>query len=196
MSPNTVRKYVAELVERGLIQTGARRLSHRTDASKMEAFLYTLLPIQFSIQQFYEQKALQSWMRNVSRNASESGWKRSNRHGRKLPVRPREPRVAAVSDFPGTAGRVPTKKPENRTLRRRAGSFGESGKHGANSRWKEPLRPEHQKGKNREIFGRCGEKQDKRMASEPTLFLITTARSADCIKEVAQALRLAPVWRK
>ena len=38
MSPNTVRKYVAELVERN------------------GSLLYTLLPIQFSIQQFYEQK--------------------------------------------------------------------------------------------------------------------------------------------
>lgn len=34
-----------------------------------------------------------------------------------------------------------------------------------------------------EGYGACiDEKQDKRMASEPTLFLFTTARSADCIK--------------
>ena len=35
------------------------------------------------------------------------------------------------------------------------------------------------------------EKQDKRMASEPTLFLFTTARSADCIK----GLRRRCDWR-
>ena len=34
------------------------------------------------------------------------------RSGRQPPVRPREPRVAAVSDFPGTAGRVPTGSPK------------------------------------------------------------------------------------
>ena len=34
-------------------------------------------------------------------------------------------------------------------------------------------------------------KQDKRMASEPTLFLFTTARSADCIKR----LRRRCEWR-
>ena len=37
-------------------------------------------------------------------------------------------------------------------------------------------------------FGACiDEKQDKRMASEPTLFLFTTARSADCIRGCAGA---------
>ena len=40
------------------------------------------------------------------------------------------------------------------------------------------------------------EKQDKRMASEPTLFLFTTAPQCGLYQEVAQALRLAPVWRK
>ena len=35
------------------------------------------------------------------------------------------------------------------------------------------------------------EKQDKRMASEPTLFLVTTARSADCIRR----LRRRCDWR-
>ena len=54
----------------------------------------------------FTSKSLQNWTRNVSRNASESGWKRSNRRSRKTPVRPREPRVAAVSGFPDTAERV------------------------------------------------------------------------------------------
>ena len=55
---------------------------------------------------------MQNWTRNVSRNASESGWKRSNWRSRKPPVHQREPRVAAVSDFPGTAGRVPAGNPK------------------------------------------------------------------------------------
>ena len=43
-----------------------------------------------------------------------------------------------------------------------------------------------------EGYGACiDEKQDKRMASEPTLFLFTTARSADCIK----GLRRRCDWR-
>ena len=60
----------------------------------------------------FTSKSLQSWTRNASRNASENAWKRSNRRSRKTPVRPREPRVAAVSGFPGTAGRVPTGNPK------------------------------------------------------------------------------------
>ena len=60
----------------------------------------------------FTSKSLQSWTRNASRNASESGWKRSNWRSRKTPVHPREPRVAAVSDFSGTAGRVPTGNPK------------------------------------------------------------------------------------
>ena len=64
-----------------------------------------------SLSSSFMSKSLQSWTRNVSRNASESGWKRSNRRSRKTPVRPREPRVAAVSGFPDTAGRVPTGNP-------------------------------------------------------------------------------------
>ena len=55
------------------------------------------------------------------------------------------------------------------------------------------LRREHAETGKIEGFWTPRRKQDKRMASEPTLFLFTTARSADCIKEVAQALRLAPV---
>ena len=43
-----------------------------------------------------------------------------------------------------------------------------------------------------EGYGACiDEKQDKRMASEPTLFLFTTARSADCIRR----LRRRCDWR-
>ena len=60
----------------------------------------------------FTSKGLQNWTRNASRNASENAWKRSNRHSKKLPVRPREPRVAAVSGFPDTAGRVPVGSPK------------------------------------------------------------------------------------
>ena len=62
----------------------------------------------------FTSKSLQNWTRNASRNASENAWKRSNRRSRKTPVRPREPRVAAVSDFSGTAGRRTHRKPKNR----------------------------------------------------------------------------------
>ena len=90
------------------------------DASRTEAFCTRSCPFS-SLSSSFMSKSLQSWTRNVSRNASESGWKRSNRRSRKTPVHPREPRVAAVSDFPDTAGRRTHRKPENRTLRRRAG---------------------------------------------------------------------------
>ena len=56
MSPNTVRKYVAELVERGLIKTERTTIITQDGRKQNGSLLYTLLPIQFSIQQFYEQK--------------------------------------------------------------------------------------------------------------------------------------------
>ena len=56
MSPNTVRKYVVELVERGLIQTERTTIITQDGRKQNGSLLYTLLPIQFSIQQFYEQK--------------------------------------------------------------------------------------------------------------------------------------------
>lgn len=111
MSPNTVRKYVTELVERGLIQTERTTIITQDGRKQNGSLLYTLLPIQFPSSSFTS-RSLQNWTRNVSRNASESGWKRSNRRSRKTPVRPREPRVAAVSGFPGTAGRVPAGNPK------------------------------------------------------------------------------------
>ena len=55
MSPNTVRKYVTELVERGLIQTEHTSIITQDGRKQNGSLLYTLLPIQFSIQQFYEQ---------------------------------------------------------------------------------------------------------------------------------------------
>ena len=51
MSPNTVRKYVTELVERGLIKTERTTIITQDGRKQNESLLYTLLPIQF-----YEQK--------------------------------------------------------------------------------------------------------------------------------------------
>ena len=56
MSNNTVRKYVTELVERGLIKTERTTIITQDGRKQNGSLLYTLLPIQFSIQQFYEQK--------------------------------------------------------------------------------------------------------------------------------------------
>lgn len=56
MSPNTVRKYVTELVERGLITTERTSIITRDGRKQNGSLLYTILPIQCSIQQFYEQK--------------------------------------------------------------------------------------------------------------------------------------------
>ena len=89
----------------------ALRSSRRMVENKTGVFCTRSCPFR-SPSSSFTSKSLQSWTRNVSRNASESGWKRSNRRSRKTPVRPREPRVAAVSDFPGTAGRVPTGRPK------------------------------------------------------------------------------------
>lgn len=51
-----VCKYVTELVERGLIQTEHTSIIIQDGRKQNGSLLYTLLPIQFSIQQFYEQK--------------------------------------------------------------------------------------------------------------------------------------------
>ncbi len=53
------------------------------------------------------------------------------------------------------------------------------------------MRENAENGQNRGILDAAARKQDKRMASEPTLFLFTTARSADCIK----GLRRRCDWR-
>ena len=56
MSPNTARKYVTELVERGLIQTEHASIITQDGHKQNGSLLYALLPIQIFIQQFYEQK--------------------------------------------------------------------------------------------------------------------------------------------
>ena len=49
-------KYVTELIERGLIQTERTTIITQDGRKQNGSLLYTLLPIQFSIQQFYEQR--------------------------------------------------------------------------------------------------------------------------------------------
>jgi hypothetical protein len=53
------------------------------------------------------------------------------------------------------------------------------------------MRKNAENGQNRGILDAAARKQDKRMASKTTLFLFTTARSADCIK----GLRRRCDWR-
>jgi len=77
-----------------------------------------------------------------------------------MPVRPREPRVAAVSDFPGTAGRVPTGNPKTGRCAavRENRKFDQSPAQRVRSKeemrrtWETPKRAKS------DDFGRCGEK--------------------------------------
>lgn len=56
MSRNTVRKYVQELEERGLIVTERTSIITRDGRKQNGSLLYTILPIQFSIDQFYQRQ--------------------------------------------------------------------------------------------------------------------------------------------
>lgn len=56
MSNNTVRKYVMELEERGLIRTEHTSIITRDSRKQNGSLLYTILPIQFSIDQFYQRQ--------------------------------------------------------------------------------------------------------------------------------------------
>ena len=56
MSRNTVRKYVQELEERGLICTERTSIITRDGRKQNGSLLYTILPIQFSIDQFYQRQ--------------------------------------------------------------------------------------------------------------------------------------------
>ena len=58
MSRNTVRKYVQELEERGLIVTEHTKIITKNGIKKNGNLLYTLvsMPIQFSIDQFYQRQ--------------------------------------------------------------------------------------------------------------------------------------------
>ena len=56
MSKNTVRKYVAELEERGLIRTEHTSIITQDGRKQNGSLRYTILPIQFSIDQFYQRQ--------------------------------------------------------------------------------------------------------------------------------------------
>ena len=56
MSNNTVRKYVMELEERGLIRTEHTSIITQDVRKQNGSLLYTILPIQFSIDQFYQRQ--------------------------------------------------------------------------------------------------------------------------------------------
>ena len=56
MSNNTVRKYVQELEERGLIRTERTSIITQDGRKQNGSLLYTILPIQFSIDQFYQRQ--------------------------------------------------------------------------------------------------------------------------------------------
>ena len=158
MSPNTVRKYVAELVERGLIQTEHTSIITQDGRKQNGSLLYTLLPIQFSIQQFYEQK--------LAKLDAECEQERIRKRleafqqAQQETARPREPRTAAVSDFPDTAGRVPVRN----TKTGRCAAVRENGKFDRSPvqrvRSKEEMRQTWETPKRAKSgdFGRCGEK--------------------------------------
>ena len=55
-SVNTVRKYVAELEERSLIRTERTTIITQDGRKQNGCLRYTILPIQLSIEQFYEQQ--------------------------------------------------------------------------------------------------------------------------------------------
>ena len=56
MSNNTVRKYVMELEKRGLIRTEHTSITTQDGRKQNGSLLYTILPIQFSIDQFYQRQ--------------------------------------------------------------------------------------------------------------------------------------------
>ena len=56
MSRNTVCKYVRSLEEKGLIRTERTSIVLRNGRKRNGSLLYTILPIQFSIDQFYQRQ--------------------------------------------------------------------------------------------------------------------------------------------
>ena len=59
MSANTVRKYVCELEERQLISTENTTVTTRDGLKRNGNLLYTILPFQLALDQFYEQQLTQ-----------------------------------------------------------------------------------------------------------------------------------------
>ena len=98
----------------------------------------------------------------------------------KTPVTARRARVGGLCGFRSPAERVPAGSPKTgrcADVREHCG-HGKRRKRTAAGGFRQREKPQ-------------AAKQDKRMASEPTLFLVTTARSADCIK----GLRRRCDWR-
>ena len=56
MSRNTVRKYVQELERRGLVLTERTTIITRDGRIQNGSLLYTILPIQLVIEQFYQEQ--------------------------------------------------------------------------------------------------------------------------------------------
>ena len=56
MSRNTVRKYVQELERRGLILTERTTIVTRDGRTQNGSLLYTILPIQLVVEQFYQEQ--------------------------------------------------------------------------------------------------------------------------------------------
>lgn len=56
MSPNTVRKYVAALEEKGLISTEATMIRRKDGRAMNGSLLYTIRPIQGAVELFYAQQ--------------------------------------------------------------------------------------------------------------------------------------------
>jgi negative regulator of sigma E activity len=59
MSANTVRKYVRELEERRLISTESTTVTTRAGLKRNGNLLYTIRPIQLTLDQIYEQQLAQ-----------------------------------------------------------------------------------------------------------------------------------------
>lgn len=77
MSVNTVRKYVMELEERGLIRTERTTITTKDGCRQNGCLLYTILPIQMAIDQFHERQlseadlARERWRAEKRREAQE-----------------------------------------------------------------------------------------------------------------------------
>lgn len=77
MSVNTVRKYVMELEERGLIRTERTTITTKDGRRQNGCLLYTILPIQMAIDQFHERQlneaelARERWQAEKRRGAQE-----------------------------------------------------------------------------------------------------------------------------
>ena len=176
MSPNTVRKYVTELVERGLSQTERTIIITQDGRKQNGSLLYTLLPIQISIQQFYEQK--------LAKLDAECEQERIRKRLEALQLAQQE----TARPPAGTACRGCVRfsehsrarahrKPKYRMLRRRAGALRKAPSAERTAERKAALRQAQArcpKRQNRAILDAAAERQEKSLA----LFCASTSTSA------------------